>query len=130
MFLFKHFQSLIHGSRMIVARSMKTMYHSLDKLKADIVQKFVEKVSKSMAKINKPEWTISLQQTTIDDLKIKCGGNKQYSRRSCLGNNGIEMKKEESFKGLKSKLPEFYNWLRFLLTQKILIVFTALALCW
>ena len=65
-------------------RSVKTMYHSLDKLKADIVQKFVEKVSKSMEKINKLEWTISLQQTAIDDLKIKCGGNKQYSVCVCV----------------------------------------------
>lgn len=94
---------------MIVMRSVKTIYHSLDKLKADIVQKFVEKVSKSMEKINKLEWTISLQQTTIDDLKIKCGGKKQYSRRRYLRSNGIEMKKEESVKDLKSKLPEFYK---------------------
>ena len=69
---------------MIVTRSVKTIYHSLDKLKADIVQKFVEKVSKSMEKINKLEWTISLQQTAIDDLKIKCGGNKQYSVCVCV----------------------------------------------
>ena len=69
----------------------------------------MQKVSKSIEKINKLEWSISPQQTTIDDLKIKCDGNEQYSRRSCLRINGIEMKKEKSVEDLKSKLPEIYK---------------------
>ena len=75
---------------MIVAN--KSLRDLFSKLKDDLSKKVDEKIYEQNAKSEKLESTISIYESTMDQLMVKCDDNEQYTTRSCLGINGMEVK--------------------------------------
>ena len=75
---------------MIVAN--KSLRDLFSKLKDDLSKKVDEKIYEQNAKSEKLESTISIYESTMDQLMVKCDDNKHYTSRSCLRINGVEVK--------------------------------------
>ena len=59
----------------------KSLEKLLNKLKAEIMKTFDEKILGQNAKIEKLESNITIHKNTIDQLLVKCDDNEQYCRR-------------------------------------------------
>ena len=73
------------------------------------MKKFDEKISEQNAKIEKLESIITIHENTIDQLLVKCHGNEQYSRRSCLRIHGVEVKENEDEDCVMNVLEDCYS---------------------
>ena len=58
-------------------------------------------------KIEKLESIITIHENTIDQLLVKCDDNEQYSRRSCMRIQGVEVKENED--GVMNVLEDYYS---------------------
>ena len=54
------------------------------------------------------EEKIALQEKKIENLRMKCDDNEQYSRRYCLRMHGLKYDKNESQNDLVSKISECF----------------------
>ena len=77
------------------------------------MKNFDVKISKQNIKIEKVESIISIHKNTTDQLLVKCDGNGQYSRRSCLHIHGVEVKVKESKGDVMNTLEKCYSSLNF-----------------
>ena len=87
----------------------KLLEDLLNILKDDLSKKFDEKISEQSAKIEKFGSIISIYENTIDQLLVKCNGNEQYSRRSCLRIHGVEVKEKEGKDDVMNTLEQCYS---------------------
>ena len=87
----------------------KLLEDLLNILKDDLSKKFDEKISEQSAKIEKFGSIISIYENTIDQLLVKCNGNEQYSRRSCLRIHGVEVKEKEGKDDVMHTLEQCYS---------------------
>ena len=55
------------------------------------------------------EEKIALQEKKIENLRMKCDDNEQYSRRYCLRMHGLKYDKNESQNDLVSKISECFS---------------------
>ena len=80
------------------------------KLKDNLLKKFDEKISEQNAKIANFESTRSIQESTIDQLLVKCDDSEQYCRRNCLRIHGVEeVKEKESKDDVRNMLEKCYS---------------------
>ena len=61
----------------------------------EIVKRFEHKLKEQNTKIEELESKLAMKQTAIDNLKINCNDNEQYSRRSSLRIHGPDFNNEE-----------------------------------
>ena len=100
----KYFSELIKP--LATNTSLKEMF---DKMKEEVISKFESKISEQNDKIYELESRVAIQEQTINNLLTKCGGNEQYSRRSCLRIHGIESNSNEKNEDVVEKIRECYN---------------------
>ena len=92
-----YFKKLIES--LVTNNSLEELFN---KLNDEIMKKCDEKVSEQNAKIEKLESIITIHENTVDD-------NEQYSRRSCLGIHGVEVKENEDEDGILNVLEDCYS---------------------
>ena len=77
------------------------------------MKKFDEKISEKNTKIEKLDSIIITHENAIDKLLVKCNGNEQCSRRSCLRIHGVEVKENEDEDGIVNVLEDCYSSVNF-----------------
>ena len=63
-----------------------------DQFKSDVLSKLEIRIAEQGQKSKQLESTLALRQIVVDKLVAKCDDNEQYSRRSCVRINGVEIK--------------------------------------
>ena len=79
------------------------------KFKEEIIERFEEKFTAQNHKIVDLEEKIALQEKKIENLRIKCDDNEQYSRRYCLRMHGLKYEKNENQNDIIPKVSECFS---------------------
>ena len=83
-------------SKLIEPLATKETINTLfEQFENKVLSELQNRIEQQDVKIEKLESMILMKQNTIDNLIIKCDDNEQYSRRSCVRINGIELKENE-----------------------------------
>ena len=59
------------------------------------MKRFEEKLDEQNAKIIELQFEIAIQNNALQKLEIKCDGNEQHSRRSCIRIHGVEFNEND-----------------------------------
>ena len=73
----------------------ETINTLFEQFENNVRSKFQKRIEQQDVEIEKLESMILMKQNTIDKLISKCDDNEQYSRKSCVRINAIELKENE-----------------------------------
>ena len=100
----EYFTSLVQP--LVTQEAINTMFI---KFKEEILSKLEQRILEQDQRIKKLESTLAVREKIIENLVINCDNNEQYSRRSCLRINGMQVQESENSNEVLSKVKSCYE---------------------